>query len=300
MRVLVTGALGMLGSDLGIVLSGGTSWDLVLTDMRDGVHANGRSVSVCSICEDESLDDVFRASRPDWVINCAAFTAVDKAQVSSNAAFEINAIGPQKLAHAAKRHGAKLFHISTDYVFGHGIDPGQKRAPFKEEDKLEPCGIYGHSKRMGEELIREVLGDRSCIVRTSWLHGIYGPNFIDTMLRLGPEKKQLRIVDDQFGSPTWTVWLSQVIRELISANASGVFHASSRGNINWLDFAREIFRQANMSVEVLAQTTQDLNRPAPRPHFSTLDVSKLEHSIGKPCIDWKDSIAGHLKASSSN
>ena len=159
---------------------------------------------------------------------------------------------------------------------------------------MYPCGVYGHSKRFGDELVSRILPNHSLIIRTSWLHGVHGPNFIDSILRFAKQREEIRVVNDQTGSPTWSSWLAEIMLALLMKDARGVFNATSRGDITWFDFATEIVRLAGLQTRVLPQTTEELNRPAPRPVYSTLELSKLEAFLGKPCIDWKEGVAAHM------
>lgn len=292
--VLVTGASGMLAADLVPQLQVARA-KIVLADLQLKDVA-GLKVRPLDICNPPLLRALMADVSPDWIVNCAAYTAVDQAEKDYDVAFRVNAMGVANLATAAKERSVPLVHISTDYVFGGKDTTPIPSSPLTEESPLRPCGIYGHSKRYGEELLKALCPTTHLLVRTSWLHGVNGPNFIDTMLKLGKERPSLRIVDDQRGSPTWTGWLASVIVKLMGRNARGTFHATSRGGITWYDFAREIFRQAKLSVDVQPQTSEELGRPAPRPPYSVLDVTKLERFIGETCISWQDGIANHLAA----
>ena len=270
--------------------------NLLLADLREG--ADG--VLPLDICDGAAVDAIMQRHTPSWIVNCAAYTAVDKAETDYDAAFKVNAVGVAELARAARANRASMLHISTDYVFGgkgHGDLP---REPLTESATLRPCGIYGHSKRFGEELLSANLPGEHLLVRTSWLHGVGGPNFVDTMLKLGAEKPMLKIVNDQYGSPTWTGWLAGVLVSLLERGAKGVYHAASRGGITWYDFAKEIFRQSGDTVDVQTQTSEELARPAPRPPYSVLAVDKLEQLLGKPCITWQECVTGHLQARKRN
>lgn len=291
-RVLIFGARGMLAADL-IPRARQRFAEVLLSDIRSD-EATG--VIGADISEPGQVRDFLNQVRPDVVINCAAYTAVDKAETEYSLAFAVNAEAVGHIARAAKDIGALMVHISTDYVFGGRPRGRELREPYREDDVLAPCGIYGQSKRYGEDLLQHILPNQSLLVRTSWLHGVHGPNFIDTMLRIGSERSSLKVVNDQFGSPTWTGWLSDTLIRMLQREARGVFHASSRGGISWFDFAREIFRQSGMPIEVLPQTTEELNRPAPRPAYSVLDVTKLERLLGEVCMSWQDCVRHHLAA----
>ena len=283
----------MLASDL-IPRLRELGFDLVLSDR---VKKTSDIVEL-DITDTLAVKELVQEIEPDWIVNCAAYTQVDKAEEEKELAFKINGRGPGNLAKAAKLVSARLLHVSTDYVFG---GEGQDRiTPYTEDDPMHPCGVYGQSKRYGDELVSTILGDKALIVRPSWLHGVNGPNFLDTMLRLGQqfseEKKELKVVGDQVGSPTHTAWLAEVICKLIVKDASGVFNVTSSGSVSWFDFAREIFDQTQLEVQVSTQTTKELGRPAPRPAFSKLSTEKLEEFLGEKCITWKESIAQHIEA----
>lgn len=291
LRILLTGSLGMLAGDLvpQLIARGAT---LELTDHRDGL-AGGKRIQSLDICDAARVNEVVRATHPAWIVNCAAYTAVDKAEAEKETAFAVNAKGPENLARAAAEVGACLLHISTDYVFGGGA---KQSNPYLETDAFDPCGVYGESKCAGDKIVAEILPAAHLIVRPSWLHGTHGPNFLETILKAAREKPELRVVNDQVGSPTYAAWLAQTICELIEKNARGTFHATSRGNISWFDFAAEIIAQAGFSTRLLPQTTQELNRAAPRPYFSTLDLGKLEGYLARPCPSWKVGVREHLQA----
>lgn len=274
----------MLASDLIPELRKVTA-NLFLSDL-------GSSEITLDITSLNSCQEAIDKFRPDWIVNCAAYTAVDKAEEEQAKAFEVNAIGPANLIQAIQGTSCNLLHVSSDYVFG-----GEKRdRPFSEEDSYAPCGMYGQSKRLGDEFLMRIAPSQVLIVRPSWLHGIHGPNFIDTMIRVSKTNDILRVVNDQIGSPTWTGWLSQVISKLMQKDARGIFHASSRGGISWYDFAAEIFKQAGIEIDLQTQTTEELGRPAPRPAYSTLDVTKLENFLGEEAISWRDCVSSHLGA----
>jgi dTDP-4-dehydrorhamnose reductase len=293
-KILVTGALGMLAADVvpQLKAKGAT---LILSDIREGEREDFPIVSL-DISRLEEVIAFFSSERPDIVVNCAAYTRVDDAETDFATAFSVNADSVANLAKAARLYSAKVVHVSSDYVFGGGDPEGERRQEYREDEQHAPCGLYGFSKHYGDELLRGILPEQHLIVRTSWLHGIAGPNFIDTMLRVGKERDTLRVVNDQFGSPTWSCWLAEMICSLIEKQACGTFHASSTGTISWYDLAVEIFAQASYTTKVEPQTTEELGRPAPRPAFSSLSKDKLHATLGDVCIDWKESVAAHLRA----
>lgn len=286
-EILVIGARGMLGGELARLLERSNA-RVVLADIRAG----DKTVYL-DITDSTAVGHAIDRFHPRVVINCSAYTNVDGAESDYRTAFAVNSSGPRNLAKACAASGAKLIHFSTDYVYN-----GQagRQQPIPEDEDIEPLGVYGLSKAFGDELIRSFLPDDHLILRTSWLHGSGGPNFVHTMLKLGREKEQIAVVDDQFGSPTWTGWLAETALKLMQRGFCGIYNASSRGNISWFDFAVEIFKQTEMNVKVVRQTTAQLNRPAPRPAYSTLDLRKLEEALGEPCIDWRDGLRAHLDA----
>ncbi|MCB0343726.1 MAG: dTDP-4-dehydrorhamnose reductase [Bdellovibrionales bacterium] len=292
--VMVTGAAGMLAGDLiPRLLRGG--WRVQLFDLKQSEVA-GCLVAALDITSFKDVSNAVSDVSPEWLINCAAYTQVDAAESNEQAAFAVNGSGAGNLARALSDVGGKMLHISTDYVFGGPDGCSARRTPYLPEDKPDPCGVYGKSKHLGEVEVVEALPESHLVLRTSWLHGIHGHNFVNTMLKLAKERTELSVVDDQVGSPTWAGWLAEVMVELIEKDARGTFHATSRGGISWLDFAREIFRVAGAEVELKGQTTEELGREAPRPRYSTLDVGKLESLLGRQCITWQEGVARHLEA----
>ena len=288
-RILICGARGMLAQDVLSVFEE-ANFSFITSDL------NGEGLDCAlNICDLEACSKVLQEYRPEWILNLAAYTAVDQAEVEPQLAFEVNARGVSNLALAAGQNNCAVAHISSDYVFGHAGLP-QVGEVIAEDMQHSPCGIYGLSKSYGDQLLSGILPDSHLIIRTSWLHGKHGANFVDTMLRLGKERDELSIVSDQYGSPTWTGWLAIVIRSLIEKNSRGVFHSSSRGGITWFDFAKEIFLQAGLNVSLSKQSTQELGRPAERPAYSVMDVSKLEKHLGRSCWDWRDCVKGHLES----
>ncbi len=288
-KVLLAGAGGMLGAEFVDVFRK-EGYDLRLVDQRNAAS----DVSALDITSVKAVDSVVSEYSPDWIVNCAAYTQVDRAEVEADLAFQVNAWGVAILAKAARNAGAKMVHISTDYVFGGDAAAKTRTTPYREDEPTAPCGVYGQSKCLGDELLCSLLPKAHLIVRTSWLHGPRGKNFVTAILDASRQKKELRVVNDQFGSPTWAPWLAQVVELLMKRGATGLFHASSRGNISWFDFAKEICAQAGTNTTLLPQSTQELARPAPRPPYSTLDISKLEQYLDAECISWKEGVKAHL------
>jgi dTDP-4-dehydrorhamnose reductase len=282
MKLLVTGALGMLAFDV-LRVAEAAGHELLAIDLPE-----------LDITDAAAVDAYFERQRPDAAINCAAWTDVDGAEAHPDAARAVNAVGAGALAEAAARHGAALLHISTDYVFT-GQAPldaaGQPRS-FLESDPTGPLSVYGKTKLEGELL---VLGasPRHTVVRSAWLFGVNGRNFVDTMLRLAGERDSVQVVDDQIGSPTWTGHLAPALLGLLEREVRGLVHLTGAGAVSWNGFAKEIFRQAEAGCRVEVATSAEMARPAPRPAFSVL---ASERSDVLPMPDWRDGLAGYLAA----
>ncbi|MEX0879103.1 MAG: dTDP-4-dehydrorhamnose reductase [Thermoanaerobaculia bacterium] len=275
-RVLVTGASGMLGSDLAPLLSAA------------GYEVLARPKSDLDIADEKAVARALRELRPDVVVNCAAFTKVDACETDSRA-FEVNARAVGYLADACGHVAAQLVQISTDFVFD-----GEKRAPYTEDDAVHPLSAYGRSKLGGEEEALRL--PSSLVVRGSWLFGRSGWNFIEAILRqVEAGKAQLSVVTDQVGRPTATTDLSEAIVALLDAGASGVFHFANRGEVSWNQFAREILWLAGRGdVPVEPATSESLARPARRPPYSVLDTGKYERLTGRPIRSFRDPLAEYV------
>jgi dTDP-4-dehydrorhamnose reductase len=237
------------------------------------------------ITDIEALRRRFLRDKPDAVINCAAWTDVDGAEDDPDGALLVNGTAAGYAATAAAEAGARILYVSSDYVFD-----GLKGSDYVESDQVNPVSSYGTSKLAGEQATM-VANRRSWVVRSSWLFGIEGGNFVDTMLRLGATHGEVLVVRDQVGSPTWTWHLAHGLVRLVDTDAFGVHHMAAGGNCSWYDFAREIFSQSNMDVNTLSATTDMLGRKATRPPHSAL-VSENENAIQLP--SWQDGLAGYL------
>jgi dTDP-4-dehydrorhamnose reductase len=270
--ILVVGANGMLGHDLMEVLSG---------DVR------GMDIDEIDITSLESVERVLKTRPPRVVVNAAAYTDVDGCETNRELAMQVNGEGVAHLALVTREIGAKLIQVSTDYVFD-----GGKGSPYVEDDPPAPLSVYGESKYAGELNAR--LNPDHVIVRTQWLYGLRGKNFVETMLRLGAEKSELAVVDDQIGSPTWTVDLALAIRALVERGCRGTYHAANAGFCSWNEFARAIFAEAGMTVTVNPLSTGELGRPAPRPLYSTLDCAKLTGDTGFQPQPWREALRTYL------
>lgn len=274
MRLLVTGAEGMLGTD--VSLAARREGHDVVGLARDGLDVTDRAAAIATIGE----------LAPDAIVNCAAWTDVDRAEAEEDAALAVNGAGAGNVAAGAAAAGARLVHVSTDYVFD-----GSKRTPYVESDPVGPLGAYGRTKLAGEIAIaREPAA--SLIVRASWLFGVGGPNFVATMLRLGAERDEVTVVTDQLGCPTFTGHLGPALVALAAGTQTGLAHVAATGACSWHAFAVEIFRQAGMSTTVLEGTTEALGRPAPRPACSVLGSERDD----LPTLpDWRDGLAAYLE-----
>lgn len=256
MRILLTGSNGQLGTD--IRRAAGHSHDIVAHDLD--LDITDRAAVAASVV----------AVAPDVVVNAAAFTNVDGAEADELAAYRVNALGPQNLALACQQKDIPLLHVSTDFVFS-----GEASEPYTEFDRPDPRGVYGKSKYAGEQYVSGLL-DRFYICRTSWLYGVGGGNFVKTMLKAGRERDEVRVVDDQEGSPTYSLDLANKILEIIETGAFGVYHLSNQGSITWNRFTKDIFEIAGIDTPVLPISTEELARPAPRPRYSTMRGMALE------------------------
>lgn len=270
--ILVVGANGMLGHDLMEVLPG----EVKGIDLPD--------IDITSL---ESVQEVLERIRPKIVVNAAAYTDVDGCETNVDLAMSVNGEGAAFLAMASLSIGAKLVHVSSDYVFD-----GSKGSPYLEDDPAGPLSVYGESKLAGEMNAR--FNPDHLVVRTQWLYGLHGKNFVETMLRLATEKDELSVVDDQIGSPTWTVDLAHAMKALIEHGCTGTYHAVNSGFCSWNGFARAIFEESHLSVKVNPQTTDQLNRPARRPLYSTLDCTRLGDDTGFRPQHWREALKAYL------
>ena len=282
MKLLITGAAGMLAHDVRRVAER-AGHELVLVDLPE-----------LDITDAAAVSAFFASERPEASINCAAWTDVDGAETKQAQAHAVNADGAGNLARAAAEIGTPLLHISTDYVFDGTppLDDAGRPRPYVESDPTGPRSVYGSTKLDGE---RQVLASspQHCVVRTAWLYGIDGPNFVATMLRLAGERDAVRVVDDQIGSPTWSGHLAPAVVGLLERQVSGLVHLTGTGRVSWNGFAREIFRQAEVSCDVESATSEQMARPAPRPAWSALE-SEREDVLPMP--PWQDGLAGYLAA----
>ena len=267
-KILVTGANGMLGEDLCPILED-NGYEVIETD-----------INTLDITNPVQVKSVLEAERPDIVIHCAAYTNVDKAEEDLKNAELINVTGTENIAEVCGKSGITLVYISTDYVFD-----GTKNSPYTPDDRTNPVNNYGMTKYEGEEAVRS-LCEKYYIARTSWLYGYHGKNFVETMLNLA-DKPEIKVVDDQIGCPTWTVELANGIVKLLS-KSYGTYHVCGSGSTSWYGFAREVFVQSGMKVNLLPCTTYEFPRPAKRPQYSVMENDGI-------CRNWQDALRDYLK-----
>ncbi|XID91092.1 dTDP-4-dehydrorhamnose reductase [Paenibacillaceae bacterium WGS1546] len=277
--VLVTGARGQLGQELVRMPS-------------NRFRMMGASRAELDVTDREQTLNIIKAAQPDVVIHAAAYTAVDQAESEPERAWVVNVEGTRNVARAAENAGAKLIYISTDYVFD-----GMGTTPYREDHHTNPGTVYGKTKLEGERASAEN-ASRLFIVRTSWVYGEYGPNFVKTMLRLAQRRRELSVVEDQIGSPTYTYDLAKFLLELASTEKYGVYHASNRGQCSWYEFAKEIFAEAGMTeIDVLPCSTEQYPRPAPRPSYSVLGDTALVEAGFAPLRPWREALREFLSKS---
>ncbi|MER6711103.1 MULTISPECIES: dTDP-4-dehydrorhamnose reductase [unclassified Streptomyces] len=278
MRWLITGAGGMLGRDVVDELT------------RRGETVAGLDRAALDITRPEAVDAAVREHRPDLVVNCAAYTAVDDAEIDEARALEINGDGPRLLARACAAHGARLVHVSTDYVF----DGEARTSPYPEDHPTGPRTAYGRTKLAGERAVLEELPGASAVVRTAWLYGVHGANFVRTMIGLEARRDTVDVVDDQRGQPTWSADVAERIADLgprLGPDAHGVFHATSSGEATWYELAREVFSLLGADPDRVRPTSSAaFPRPAPRPAYSALAHRRWQE-IGLPLPrDWRSAL----------
>ncbi|SFE21900.1 dTDP-4-dehydrorhamnose reductase [Paenibacillus catalpae] len=277
MKILVTGAYGQLGHDV-----------VKLFSVSHEVLGLGRKQ--LDITNETQCVEVIEAFKPDVVIHCAAFTDVDLAESEEELAFKMNDFGTQNVARASANIGAKLCYISTDYVFD-----GKASNPYVEYAPTNPQSVYGKSKRAGE-LAAQMFSARYFIVRTSWVYGQNGENFVKTMLKLAQERDRLEVVSDQFGSPTYTKDLVHFLVQLISSEKYGIYHASNTGICSWYDFALAIMEESGYKVEIKPCSTDDFPRPAPRPKYSAIAHTAIHSNGFEDFRPWRKALEEFLKS----
>lgn len=279
-RILLAGAGGQLG------------WELRLTQPQQ-VELNAPEEGCFDITDANLVQRLTEEYQPDWIVNAAAYTAVDKAETETGLAFSVNREGAANLARAALTHGARLLQVSTDFVFD-----GASNQPYRVSDQPNPIGVYGASKQAGDEAVQDLLGDRCTIVRTAWLYSAQGNNFVKTMLRLMAERESLGVVADQIGTPTWARGLALAIWQSVQMQLQGMLHWTDAGVASWYDFAVAI-QEEGMSLGLLERNciikpirTEDYPTPAARPAYSVLDKTSTWQALGVDGTHWRV----HLRA----
>lgn len=276
-NILVTGASGQLGLELASIEKDFPNYNFFFTTKK-----------MVDITNFEAVSNFVSKNNSTTIINCAAYTNVDKAEDEPNLADEVNHLALKNLAKIAKTNNLKLIHISTDYVFD-----GNSNKPYTENDIPNPQNVYGRSKLRGEEALLEVNPDNSVIIRTSWLYSQFGNNFVKTMLRLGKEKNTISVVSDQIGSPTYAADLAKAILQLlplIKSNGVQTYHFANKGACSWFQFAEEIMKVSNSNCKVLPISSSEFKATAKRPNFSLLATKKIENDFSLTIPHWKNAL----------
>lgn len=279
MKVLVTGAAGQVGSELQALSAVHHDIQFVFTD-RDALD----------ITNLDAVMTLFEAQQPDWCLNCAAYTAVDKAETDTEAAFAINVTASEHLAQACAKYKTKLVHLSTDYVYHN-----QQNTPFVEGDATAPKGEYARTKLLGEQRIQVIMPQGALIIRTSWVYSSFGNNFVKTMLRLGATRDSLTVVADQIGSPTYARDLADAMLQIakqrqVASFDTEIWHYSNEGVTSWYDFAHEIMELGGLSCKVSPIRSAQYPTPAQRPPFSYMDKTKIRTAFQLDIPHWRDSL----------
>ena len=290
MRILITGISGMLGVDLYETLR--EEYEVVGLDIKDfpSTSLSSPSLHKADITDGHGVRKLFYQLAPDFVIHTAAYTDVDGCEKHPDRAHRVNALGTRNIALICQKENIPLVYVSTDFVFD-----GKRNYPYAELDKPHPLNVYGRSKLAGENYVRSLL-ERYFIVRTSWLYGRHGKNFVEAILKLAKEKEVLTVVGDQVGSPTYTKDLAQQMKKLVSGSSYGIYHITNSGSCNWYEFAREILKLAEIKgVKVKPITSKELNRPTRRPQFSVLRSSGSGPGAGNTMRPWKKALKEYLE-----
>lgn len=284
--LLITGANGQLGNEMRCIADRDNINSYIFTDVEELDITNFSDI--CNFVE---------IHKPDFIINCAAYTAVDKAEDDSEICAKINTLAVENLANAAKIANAKVIHVSTDYVYG-----GDATMPYIESDTTNPKSVYGKTKLEGEIALANILPEQSITIRTSWLYSSFGRNFVKTMISLGKERESLNVVCDQRGTPTFARDLANAIMSIVNSNKfeSGIYNYSNEGECSWHEFACEIFKIADIDCMVNAITTDQYPTKAQRPAYSVLDKSKIKKVYGLEIPEWRESLKECIKLLNSN
>lgn len=280
MNILVTGANGQLGNEMRVVAGGQTALVYHFTDVAE-----------LDICDEQAVERFVVEGAIDCIVNCAAYTNVNKAEEDAVLCDRLNHLAPANLARVAARHRIGLVHVSTDYVFN-----GEHYVPYREDDATCPNSVYGVTKLAGEEAIRTIHPE-AVIIRTAWLYSSFGNNFVKTMLRLGKEREELGVVFDQIGTPTYARDLARAIQHIVGSGiVPGIYHYSNEGVCSWYDFTKAIFDLAGITMCCLKPLhTDEYPTPAARPHYSVLDKTKIKQTYGVKVPHWIDSLRECIK-----
>ena len=288
MRILVTGKNGQLGQSINKIVNTGNGKNNYQQD-NEFIFVGREELD---LSKKESIASYFDNNNFDVIINCGAYTAVDRAEEEQNLTNQVNHLAVKQLAGIAKEQKAKLIHISTDYVFD-----GTGSKPYKETDKTNPINVYGKTKLAGEKALQEIMPTNAMIIRTSWVYSEYGNNFVKTMLRLGKERNEINVVSDQIGSPTYATDLAKAILKIIDNRdyqdkdkATEIYHHSNKGEISWYDFTKEIFKLAKIDCKVSPITTEQYPTPAKRPRNTLMSKDKIIEEFSLEILDWKKSL----------
>ena len=276
MKILVTGVKGQLG------------YDVVKELEKRGIEAVGVDIDEMDITDAESVDKVIKEANPDAVIHCAAYTAVDAAEENEDLCRKVNADGPKNIAKVCKELDIKMIQISTDYVFD-----GTGERPWEPDDKCGPKSVYGQTKYEGELAVQEIL-EKYFIVRIAWVFGINGKNFVKTMLNLAEKYDTLRVVNDQFGSPTYTYDLAKLLVDMVQTDKYGIYHATNEGICSWYEFACAIFKEAGIDMKVVPVTSEEYGAKANRPANSRMSKEKLTENGFEKLPTWQDALARYI------
>ena len=289
MKILITGSKGQLGNELKDIINKGYSEIGKVSECIKNSQVFDFDVDKLDITDLKSVKNVLNTIKPDVVINCAAATNVDGCESDEDFSFKVNSLGPRNLAIVCEEIGARLVQVSTDYVFS-GV--GEK--PLTEYDLTAPYSVYGKTKLLGENYVREFCS-KYYIVRTAWLYGYVGHNFVYTMRRLGKEKDSINVVNDQIGNPTHANDLAYHILKLIETDEYGVYHCTGKGECSWYDFAKMIIELSGEECIVNPCTSEEYKTPAKRPEYSSLDNMMLRNTVGDEMRNWQDAIKSFIE-----
>ncbi len=289
MKILITGAKGQLGREIAKCFERGFT-ELGTPDiLKESNEIKLIDIDELDISDIDAVTALFEKENFDAVINCAAYTNVNKCETDRIAAFKANAIGPRNLAIAAEKIGAKLLHVSTDYVFS-----GDGSTPYVEWDICNPQSVYGKTKYLGEKYIKQ-FSTKYFIVRTAWLYGYYGANFVKTMRKIASEKGACRVVCDQRGNPTNAADLAHHILKLIATEEYGIYHGTGKGECSWYEFTKKIVELSGINASVSPCTTEEFPTPAKRPAYSSLENMMLNATVGDEFREWEDALECFIK-----